>query len=57
MQQPINTQVSAAPNFAASLQAVQDLMVAQNAASAQTQFAPVPQLLFELPKDSTDTVC
>ena len=48
MQRPVNGQLSAAPNFAASLQAVQAFMVAQDAASAQTRFAQLKRDLREM---------
>jgi len=48
MQRPVNAQVSAAPNFADSLQAVQAFMVAQDAASAPTRFAQLKRDLREM---------
>ena len=48
MQRPVNAQVSAAPNFAASLQAVQAFMVAQDAASAQARLVQLKRDLREM---------
>ncbi|OYT91872.1 MAG: hypothetical protein CFE43_11530 [Burkholderiales bacterium PBB3] len=47
MQRPVNAQVSAAPNFATSLQAVHAFMVAQDAVSA-------PARLSQLKRDLRD---
>ena len=47
MQRPVNAQVSAAPNFATSLQAVHAFMVEQDAASA-------PARLTQLKRDLRD---
>ena len=48
MQRPVNAQVSAAPNFAASLQAVHAFMVAQDAASAQARLVQLKRDLREM---------
>lgn len=48
MQRPVNAQVGAAPNFAASLQAVHAFMVAQDAASAPTRLAQLKRDLREM---------
>ena len=48
MQRPVNAQVSAAPNFAASLQAVHAFMVAQDAASAPARLVQLKRDLREM---------
>lgn len=48
MQRPVNAQVSAAPNFVTSLDAVQAFMVAQDAASAQARFVQLKRDLREM---------
>jgi len=48
MRRPVNAQVSAAPNFVASLQAVQAFMVAQDAASAQARLVQLKRDLREM---------
>lgn len=48
MRRPVNAQVSAAPNFVASLQVVQAFMVAQDAASAQARLVQLKRDLREM---------